>query len=1087
MPTKLSQYCEGIMEAAWLAAVIVVPVFFNVWSNRIFEPDKITLLRTLSLVILAAWIVKLIDEGGPRWERLQRGDSAWKAILRVPLVLPVLALAIVYILATIFSVSPGPSVWGSYQRLQGTYTTLAYLVVFAALVANLRRQAQVDRLISTAIVASLAVCLYGMLQRFQADPVPWGGNVVSRITANMGNSIFIAAYIIMVFPLTAVRIVESFGAILSERGRLAPNLARATAYVFIGALQLIALYFSGSRGPWLGWGASLIFIGLLLSLIWRKRWLTVSGVTAALVAALFLAVLNIAGGPLESLRTSPGIGRLGQLLDAESRTGRVRTLIWEGAAELVLPHAPLEYPDGSEDPFNGIRPLIGYGPESMYVAYNPFYQPELTQVEKRNASPDRSHNETWDALVITGLLGLIVHLALFGFVFYYGLRWLGLVRTKAQRNLFLGLLIGGGLASAVILVAWKGIPYFGVGLPFGVIIGLVVYLIVVALFGRYESPRTDGEVLRALVMTGLLAVIVAHFVEISFGIAIAVTRTYFWTFSGLLLLTGYILPRDGAYGASQAGEASGEPGSQRTPEPVKKEKGPGTVAKKKRQAARAATRPAARSTPAWLQEALVGAFLLAILLATLGYNFITNASGGQTASSILGSSLASTRPGGGGSTYALITLIFITWLVGAVVLASESNLFQPVSAWGKTLAVILGVSLALGAFFWFWHSAGMAALAASRAANLDDVLAQLRQYEGLLSRYYTYLLALVFGGAACLRVETIRRSSRATTSGLVAAPLALVLALAIASYTNLRVIQADISFKLAEPFARSGAWPVAISVYQRANELAPAEDYYYLFLGRAYLENAKAITDAQERERLVQQAANDLRKAQSISPLNTDHTANLARLHSLWASFTADPEQRAQRAQASSDYFARAVVLSPNNARIWDEWALLYLNTLQQPDEAYQRLQQALGIDPYYDWTYALLGDYYGRSVQEFSAGQGVEKQSALKLAVEHYQKALELASPSDVQMKYGYALALGGVETQRDQPENAIEAYELAIQLNPNSAEKWRVEETIARLYAQSGDRDNARVYAERALLAAPDDQRERLQTLVAQLRNQP
>ncbi|MEZ4646278.1 MAG: hypothetical protein R3E31_26740 [Chloroflexota bacterium] len=46
-----------------------------------------------------------------------------------------------------------------------------------------------------------------------------------------------------------------------------------------------------------------------------------------------------------------------------------------------------------------LRPLIGYGPESMYVAYNRFYPPELATVEARNASPDRSHNETFDALV----------------------------------------------------------------------------------------------------------------------------------------------------------------------------------------------------------------------------------------------------------------------------------------------------------------------------------------------------------------------------------------------------------------------------------------------------------------------------------------------------------------------------------------------------------------------------------------------------------------------------------------------------------------------------------------------------------------
>ena len=71
MPTKLSRYCEGIIEAAWLSALILVPVFFNIYSSRIFEPDKITLLRSLALLILGAWIVKLIDEGGPHWEHIQ--------------------------------------------------------------------------------------------------------------------------------------------------------------------------------------------------------------------------------------------------------------------------------------------------------------------------------------------------------------------------------------------------------------------------------------------------------------------------------------------------------------------------------------------------------------------------------------------------------------------------------------------------------------------------------------------------------------------------------------------------------------------------------------------------------------------------------------------------------------------------------------------------------------------------------------------------------------------------------------------------------------------------------------------------------
>ena len=157
----------------------------------------------------------------------------------------------------------------------------------------------------------------------------------------------------------------------------------------------------------LGLMAGLFFLSILLSLHWRRRWMTFTIVGLAALGGAVLLLLNVPSGPLETVRESPWVGRLGQVLDMDQRTSRVRILIWGGAADLVAPHEPLDFPDGSRDSLNFLRPLIGYGPESMHVAYNKFFPPELARLEKRNASPDRSHNETWDALVTTGIVGLI--------------------------------------------------------------------------------------------------------------------------------------------------------------------------------------------------------------------------------------------------------------------------------------------------------------------------------------------------------------------------------------------------------------------------------------------------------------------------------------------------------------------------------------------------------------------------------------------------------------------------------------------------------------------------------------------------------
>ncbi len=1076
MPTKLSRFCEGIMEAAWLFAMILVPLFFNIYSSRIFEPDKITILRSLGLVILLAWIVKIIEQRGIVWEKLDPGSSGWKGLLKIPLIAPMVGIALLYIVSTIFSITPSVSLWGSYQRLQGTYTTLSYLMIFAAIAANLRKRSQVERLITVIALSSLPVALYGVLQRFKIDPVPWGGDTSIRIAANMGNSIFVAAYLIMVFPLVFGRIVQTFRAILKDEGILAIQVARATVYIFIAALQIIALYMSQSRGPALGFFASGFFMFLLLSLYWQKRWLTIATVGLAVLGAAFLFVFNIDNGPLQSLRSLPAIGRFGLLLDAESNSALVRKYIWEGAADLVAPHDPLEYPDGSQDRFNFLRPLIGYGPESMYVAYNPFYVPELAQVEKRNASPDRSHNETWDSLVITGALGIIAYLAIFLSVIYYGLKWIGFVPDSRQRRLFFAFSLAGGLIGGVGLIFWRGVEYFGVGIPFGILIGLLLYITEAAIFAHFEAPRSPGEAARKLTLIVLLAGIVAHFVEINFGIAIASTRTYFWTYSALMLCVGYILPLYNQYELPGTATAQGPSVVSEQVKSLKASSGG-----KKRRSGREAARGTARSFPTGMREILIPAALVSTVLMTLGYNYITNSRGLESALAILWSAFTRLPNRNYALSYGILSLILTTWVVLSMVFSAEENQNRPVSSWLKSMLAVLGISGGITLIYWLIHAGTLGTIASTAASTLDAVIEQVGRYENLLASFYIIAFILLLALAYFLPEERTGRQPGFSLAGALTAGAGLIVVLVLAATTNLRVIQADIAFKLAEPFARDEQWPVAISIYNRANELAPTEDYYYLFLGRAYLEHAKSLSEADEREKFISQAADDLRKAQSINPLNTDHTANLARLYSLWASYMPDDASKMEKAGTSDEYFSKAVTLSPNSARLWDEWALLYLNIFGQSDEAVERLNHAKEIDPKYHWTFALLAEIHNRLSRAKTDPE--EKNQEISQAADYYAQALVLPTPGEPAAKYNYAVSLANLRAQLGQMSDAIKAYERALEVAPASVEKWRVEETLGNIYIQMGDAASALVHYRNAFAQAPDDQKERLNTLINQL----
>lgn len=1091
MSTKLSRFCDGIMEAVWLAALITVPVFFDIYSSRIFEPDKLALLRSLALIGLGAWLVKLFEQGGVVWEMAREPGERWYQTLRkIPLLQQIGGFIVVFILSTAFSISPRASFWGSYQRLQGAYTTFSYLVIFVLIAMNMRRREQVNRLVLTVILASLPIGLYGILQKFQIDPVPWGGDVSKRIAANMGNSIFVAAYLILAFPLTLGKIVESFTAILEEETRVAANVARGTIFVFTGAIQLIAIYLAGSRGPFLGLLAGVFVMILLLSLYWNKRWLTWTIMGSAGAVLVFLIIFSLPNGPLSSLKGKTGLGRLGNVFEVDDGTGRVRVLIWEGAAKLVAPHKAIEYPDGSTDTFNFIRPLIGYGPESMYVAYNSFYPPELANLESRNASPDRSHNETWDALVTTGFLGLIAYLTVFVSIFYYGLHWLGMINSTRQRNLFLALVLGGGAVTAGGFIAWGGIAFFGVGFPYGMLTGLGIYIALVSLFSRYTPPQTEGEKLRALTLMMFLAAIIAHFGELHLGIAIAATRTHFWAYTAVMIVVGYVMTRKGVYGniaLSEEGEATVE-----AAEPVE------TKSPSRKQKRGASRRAVQTGTPSWTRLAVVSGIITSFVLSTLGYDYITNSKRVISATDILWTSMTTLPNKEYQVSYGILALLITLWLAAAVLFTAENKAVRREN-WLSAFGITLGVSGGLALLFWFIHASGLANVVYTAAKiqqqnnntiTLESILAQVTKLEGLLTTYYLFLTFLIVVLAFFVTAQNPREVSRQGYFGLGALAVMAILVTSLVSYSNLRIIHADISYKLADPFARGedpAQWEYAIKLYQRANAYAPSEDYYYLFLGRAYLERARLLqtSDPAETQRMMTEAKSDLLLAQRLNPLNTDHTANLARLHRFWAQITKDQTQKTNLAQEASDYYARAVVLSPQNVVIWNEWAVLNFTLLQNTAQAIDILQHSLEVDPAYFGTYGTLAQFYAQTARQETDPQA--KQTAYENAVKTYGEAVShITRNRDATNKYNFLLELADLQTTFTNYEQAIATYNEALPLAGQN-QTWRIQMQVAKIYLQLGQTAPALNAANAALISAPDNQKAQVQDLITTIQQQP
>ncbi len=127
--------------------------------------------------------------------------------------------------------------------------------------------------------------------------------------------------------------------------------------------------------------------------------------------------------------------------------------------------------------------------------------------------------------------------------------------------------------------------------------------------------------------------------------------------------------------------------------------------------------------------------------------------------------------------------------------------------------------------------------------NVNDLLRLAEYIAGQIGAYYGFLTAVIVLGGLALAGERLMPSMRSTVWGPVALVVLLPLAALNAVQVNLRPIRADIIYKQADPWDRSGQWGAAVPHYQRAVQLAPHEDFYYLYLGRALLEAASATTD----------------------------------------------------------------------------------------------------------------------------------------------------------------------------------------------------------------------------------------------------
>jgi O-antigen ligase len=280
------------------------------------------------------------------------------------------------IIATIFSINPYRSFWGNAERMEGLWSLFFYLSYFFLLLTLFQFNPQVKKTIFYSIlIVTTLISLIEIQQTFVYKQ--------DRPSATLGNPTYIGflnlltIFLILYFYFEAKTFEKYF-------------------YIPLILLNLLSLISSQTRGSILGFLVGIFvfsFFYLLFSKIeTKKKILVFSLFFIFLISFFFFLKTQIA-------LQIPGIKRLSETFQNPASVFP-RFYAWK-----IFLNAFQE------------KPLFGWGPETMPIAFFSNFDPKIFNYEQ--AIFDRPHNKFIEVLVSTGIFGFIFWLLIFLAFIYY--------------------------------------------------------------------------------------------------------------------------------------------------------------------------------------------------------------------------------------------------------------------------------------------------------------------------------------------------------------------------------------------------------------------------------------------------------------------------------------------------------------------------------------------------------------------------------------------------------------------------------------------------------------------------------------------
>ncbi|MBI4743366.1 MAG: hypothetical protein HY776_00825, partial [Actinobacteria bacterium] len=250
---KAEIWCGNLIFASLLCFVILLPLLFSTLTFNFWGIIKVGLMRFLTLTMLSAWLFKVILTGEFKFKRTSLGLFIFLFLVGAAI-------------STFLSVDFIKSFFGDYRRFEGLITFVNYAAIFFITVNFIKSKKQVDLLLIGWSFSALVISIYGIIQHFGFDWIEWENTSfeVFRSFSTLGNPVKLGIYLALTFPLVLYLFLRTNSFYL-----------RFFAIVDL-SLIAVTLLFTYSRGGWLGFVVSIIFIGAFIPrkiLLENKKWL----------------------------------------------------------------------------------------------------------------------------------------------------------------------------------------------------------------------------------------------------------------------------------------------------------------------------------------------------------------------------------------------------------------------------------------------------------------------------------------------------------------------------------------------------------------------------------------------------------------------------------------------------------------------------------------------------------------------------------------------------------------------------------------------------------------------------------------------